>query len=714
MNQIPSPVAGATPPRLLSKSNFVRGYDCPVRVKYAVARRASTKQDDEFLRLLAEGGFQFEKLVRHAWPGEEIRGDIKDPLGAHGNTIDAIRSLLAAGGGVLHEATLVHGGRAARVDMLRVLPNAVELCEIKAKSFKGTCDVKDAGRVITSPESDLVGMRGIRSTWLRYLADVAFQTVVAEEALFAAGLGMLTVRPRLILANSNIACGTYDSFANLRIDASRAIKNGRMTSEDVAWVVEPPTHFRSPLIAEVDVTAEVGLLRTGNAKSRSAAWNGKTIVQLIEDATAIATGAHAPDIEPELGFKCRDCEFNALGNDAQSSGFEQCWGKRTQAAKNLVTLYYGKGYVPTAQVAAVGQLKDGAMTGVPEWIVDVIDRHPGSTAITVAGLPYDCGTGSRAATRNMQIAAERTGVPQHAPDLCAEVQQKLLRDGRPCKLHFLDFETSMACLPFAPGMRPYETVAFQFSCHSVPFDGTQPDYTKTSHAQWVNPSDEAAKSVLEDDRAFVDKLAEAIGHDDGPVFHWAVHERTVLNKVIRPRLANAGNSFDSRDVERLAFIDALVGHDGKPARLVDMRPVAEGRVMMPGQKGRYSIKCLLPAICSSELAWSVILRLMKAEFNAAAIGDCRDPYKLLPPIVGIPNLNDGEEADDDADQEQDGGIRCGTAAMRAFQQIRFASATKWGQVNQREMISALERYCKLDTAAMVAVWAWMVGEARSN
>ena len=136
--------------------------------------------------------------------------------------------------------------------------------------------------------------------------------------------------------------------------------------------------------------------------------------------------------------------------------------------------------------------------------------------------------------------------------------------------------------------------------------------------------------------------------------------------------------------------------------------------MMPGQKGRYSIKCLLPAICSSELAWSVILRLMKADFNIAAIGDCRDPYKLLPPIAGLPNLNDGEETDDDADQEQEGGIRCGTAAMRAFQQIRFESATKWGEVDRRETISALERYCKLDTAAMVAVWAWMVGEARSN
>ena len=378
MEHTPSSVASTTPPRLLSKSNFVRGYDCPVRVKYAVARKASTKQDDEFLRLLAEGGFQFEKLVRHAWPGEEVRGDIKDPLGAHGKTIDAIRSLLAAGGGVLHEATLVHGGRAARVDMLRVLPNAVELCEIKAKSFKGTSDVKDAGRVITSPESNLVGMRGIRSTWLRYLADVAFQTVVAEEALFAAGLGMLTVRPRLILANSNIPCGRYDTFANLRIDASSAIKNGRMTSEDVAWVVEPPAHFRSPLIAEVDVTAEVGLLRTGSAKSRSAAWHGKTIVQMIEDATAIATGAHAPDVEPELGFKCRDCEFNAPGEDAQPSGFEQCWGDRAQAARDLVALYYGKGYLRKASVREVMRLQGFPDSFQPHATDRIAYEHAGN------------------------------------------------------------------------------------------------------------------------------------------------------------------------------------------------------------------------------------------------------------------------------------------------------------------------------------------------
>jgi hypothetical protein len=53
----------------------MQGYDCPRRLSYAVQNTfASLSQGDDFLRMLAEGGFQFEMLVRHAWKGEPLRG----------------------------------------------------------------------------------------------------------------------------------------------------------------------------------------------------------------------------------------------------------------------------------------------------------------------------------------------------------------------------------------------------------------------------------------------------------------------------------------------------------------------------------------------------------------------------------------------------------------------------------------------------------------
>ena len=38
-------------------------------------------------------------------------------------------------------------------------------------------------------------------------------------------------------------------------------------------------------------------------------------------------------------------------------------------------------------------------------------------------------------------------------------------------LHFIDFETSQAALPYTKGRKPYEQVAFQFSHHIVHEDG---------------------------------------------------------------------------------------------------------------------------------------------------------------------------------------------------------------------------------------------------
>ena len=65
----------------------------------------------------------------------------------------------------------------------------------------------------------------------------------------------------------------------------------------------------------------------------------------------------------------------------------------------------------------------------------------------------------------------------------------------------------------------------------------------------------------------------------------------------------------------------------------------------------------------------------------------------------------------------------GRAAWRGLAAVAVKAVVliwKLAQMNiltirdRREMISALERYCKLDTAVMVAVWAWMVGKAPSN
>ena len=62
-------------------------------------------------------------------------------------------------------------------------------------------------------------------------------------------------------------------------------------------------------------------------------------------------------------------------------------------------------------------------------------------------------------------------------------------------LHFIDFETATAALPYHKGMSPYEAVAFQWSCHTISQPGVEPE-----HYEWINldqkfPNFEFARSL---------------------------------------------------------------------------------------------------------------------------------------------------------------------------------------------------------------------------
>ena len=688
---------------MLSKSTFVRGFHCPIRIRHAVDRRASRTKDDEFLRMLAEGGFQFEKLVRHAWPGPEIRGDIHDPRAAHAETMARFRQVLENGGGVLHEATFVHAECLARVDMLRISRGCVDLCEIKAKSFDGPL-AADAALQVVDGVPKIIGRAGVRSGWLRYISDIAFQTWVVVKAVGAEGLGAISVRPRLIVANSNSVAGEYESLGNFKLAAEGILEAGRATSADVCWVKPPPEGYRSPLIVEVDVSEPVRQLRGGDGKSKAARWGGKSLDEIAVDSAAIANGIQDVDPASERGWKCRDCEFRVKvkGDSGQPSGFDLCWGGQAIRTDQVLTLYRGGGYSPLPSSQAGPATQASA-----DWVADAIEKLP--EVHCIAAMPDDAGAGRQALARNMQISAERSGIVQRASDYSAEVRTCLMGKGVAGLLHFLDFETTTACLPLAVGMRPYEIVAFQFSCHSVPFDGTTIDPAKLRHTSFLNTADAPPASVLVDDRAFVDQLRVSLGSDKGPVFHWASHERTVL-RMIRTRLAQStATSADALDYSRVEWLDQLIGDGAEPGRLVDMLKVATDRIMAPGQCGRYSMKQLLPAICRNDDVWKLVCQSMGDGFAVTADLVDRDPYNLLPPMPG--SIGEGFADDHEVEEE---GIRCGTDAMRAFQQLRFGTVAKWRSIDRAELIAAMKRYCQLDTVAMVAVWKWMVDQAETD
>ena len=88
-------------------------------------------------------------------------------------------------------------------------------------------------------------------------------------------------------------------------------------------------------------------------------------------------------------------------------------------------------------------------------------------------------------------------------------------------LHFIDFETSTMAVPYHAGMRPYENVAFQWSCHTIETSGAAP-----KHSEWINTVD--AFPNFE----FARSLFEHLGYD-GSALMWWPHENTILKDIRR-------------------------------------------------------------------------------------------------------------------------------------------------------------------------------------
>ena len=236
-------------------------------------------------------------------------------------------------------------------------------------------------------------------------------------------------------------------------------------------------------------------------------------------------------------------------------------------------------------------------------------------------------------------------------------------------LHFIDFETYTGALPFHQGMRPYELIAFQWSCHTIISKGATP-----LHHEWIQTGDEFPNFE------FAKSLMKTIGNTGTPLM-WATHENTVLRTIM-----NQMDIFGFQDdsLKQWLFNITSDSKTKREGRLIDMNKFTLQYYFHPFMKGKTSIKKVLPAI------WNHFPELHEVEFfkEYAAKdfeGGIIDPYSTLK-VEG--------------DQEDD-AVSGGTDAMRAFQRIRFDDSLTIKQ--KEELKRQLLQYCKLDTMAMVII-----------
>src|SRR5207245_10815787 len=155
------------PFRTLSKSDFKAARSCQAKLYYRELSYPSTKDEDEYLAMLAEGGYMVETLARLHYPeGVALQyGD--DPLAAAEKTRETLKQERVT----VFEATLLAGRRLARADILQRQGNEFRLVEVKAKSF----DSKENAARLANGEPNLFrGKRkpfAVTAEWRGYIED---------------------------------------------------------------------------------------------------------------------------------------------------------------------------------------------------------------------------------------------------------------------------------------------------------------------------------------------------------------------------------------------------------------------------------------------------------------------------------------------------------------------------------------------------------------
>lgn len=641
--------------RYLTKSRFKLAAECPTKLYYAGKPNeyADTQTEDTFLAALAEGGFQVGALAKELYPdGIEIFS--KD----HAAAVEETNTYLAQENVVLFEPAIQVGNFFIRIDVLVKAGSTFELIEVKAKSYDSR-----------NPDIKKKRGEGIASGMLPYIQDVAFQRWVLRQAFPKAEIKSFLMMPDK--AKPAPIDGVNQIFKTIR-DRNSEIEVRNPSSVNLADLARELL-YKLPADEYADmIDQELFAVESGK-------------VGFLPEAAAFWAEAYKNDtrIKSEIGGKCGGCQYKAPLGDTRKSGFRECWAAATSLSDS--------------------ELESGTVLDLwnfrkkDELIKQGVYKLKELTEEAFSGLGEDIGPGGLTTAQRQWLQVGGLPSDQHEQGFYFDraLASKAMSSWK-YPLHMIDFETSSVALPFYKGMRPYQSVGFQFSHHEMYVDGKvahKGEFICTEPGDFPNYK-------------FVRALMEQLQHDDGTVFMWSPHENTILTQI-RDQMEDDPNAPDDSAALK-AFINTLI-KDGDGSRtMVDLCELASKSYFHPDTKGSNSIKKVLPAVLkSSDFLRSTYSQqiygapggIPSINFNDVAWLDLSDPncdpYKQLKKMAG----ELAEVAEDEGSDIADGG-----AAATAYSRLQFEDM----DVGERQRInSSLLRYCELDTLAMAMVMqAW--------
>ena len=132
---------------------------------------------------------------------------------------------------------------------------------------------------------------------------------------------------------------------------------------------------------------------------------------------------------------------------------------------------------------------------------------------------------------------------------------------------YLDFEAMMPPIPLYEGSRPYQTIPFQWSLHTVDGNGV------------LNHKEFLADGVNDPRRQFAETLIDALACSDDPIIVYSAYEQTRIKELAAD------------------FSDLSTALSGLVARLADLLPIVRSAIYFPEFEFSNSIKSVAPALC---------------------------------------------------------------------------------------------------------------------
>jgi len=599
----------------LSKSDFKVAQTCSTKLYYKKNKYPSLNEENDYLSLLADGGFMIGKLAQLLYPeGVEIEGNVSDSIILTDEVIQSNENI------TLFEPAIFVNNQLVRVDVFIKKGKSIDVIEVKSKSYNSEA-------LANSKQPTKSGK--LKNYWLEgefksYLEDIAYQKKVVQEKFPDCIVNAYLMMPDKSRINEH-----EDIISWFILN-----KKGSQTTIDFVGNKTDLEALRASNFMGLEcVDKEIDLI-SKNIDSLSQTYRESILSN--------------QKIQTPISIKCKSCEYRIA--DTSQSGFYECWGALAEPQPHILEL---------GQLGNVNNHSGGVIN---ELILK------GKTALS--DVPLD-------------IVVKDKPYYNDRPLFQLKVYHELLFDkyneaikNIQYPLHFIDFETCTMAVPFHKGMKPFQNVIFQWSCHTLFEDGI------IKHSEWLNADDYYPNFD------FARTLKNQIGNK-GTVLTWSSYENTQLRAI-----KNTLEESEEIDGELMQWLESIIVVDKKEEdnRILDMHDLAKLYYFHPLMGGRTSIKVVLPAVLR-ETNNSESLTLLQNEnlYKVDDNGKLIDPYKLL------------EERIIEDTKSLTIKVRNGGDAMVAYREMLYGISRK-NQNAKTAYAEALKKYCKLDTLAMVVIW----------